>query len=388
MLPPSKLKELYEGRFDDLSGVQCLQICIESLNQPLEHINPKDPVMSYILDSAKAVKLLNPTDKYRLTRKYRTAVMESMIDAAKYDDYEAERAIDPQLKDILRKEYNFLRENGYGTNLNESALMGGAPIVPYSGMIKKPRNGVGVSTDSQNAHAKKVIKACDIYKSKDDKPVNPKKVNQKILKKIKDEMECHPFKMMSNVPDVLPLDAADALIKLISDDSIATESAELIIEVLQAETKPINPHTLYAIECIVDDDMSKLPDIIDSFANDEINPVALEYIQFSNQDKLQRLSSQANMIYDSTINKQNDYNPQIILDYIAQNTHYQFSEVANNYFLSSNDKDISDIFEYEEYLFAEVDDMYLCTPVIDITLGNDPKLICVDRENHITVVDL
>ena len=381
MLTPIKLKELYEGKFDDLTAIECIQLAMSSLKFPLDDIKPRDPILSYVLESAKAVKLMNPTEKYELTREYRMAVIEGINNACMFDDYEEERCITPQLKDILRTKYDFLRINGYGSSTMDSTMMGCAPIVPYAGVIRKPRAGIPEAEDSQAKHCKRIVKACDISgKSK-----------YQITKKIKDAIECYPYKFMSEIPTDLPMDATEAVFRLASDYTAGTESCELIVEVLQSETKMIPAPMLHAIESVyVKDGDLNADDMVElcGIGTESINLKALEMITMSNSDILTQITSKADMMSTGEEPVSTDYDVQFLLDYITQNTQYQVNDVANHKFLSATHINLSDIFDYSGFIFAEVDGSYLGTPVSDVSDGNMPKLVCIDKDDVITIIRL
>lgn len=346
---------MYESKFDDISASDCVILCMESLKQPLDGIEPKDPVMKYIYESAKIVKLLNPTPEYYASKKYRQELVAELTESNKFHDYEVERDISPSLNSVVRAQYDKLRSDCKSL---DSTLMGGSVIVPYQGVIRSSR-----SDEEQEVYMREIINTLKNRHS----PLDSNK-------KVKDIMECDPLGFMSG----LDIDGDCLSTSLIMNRHISTESAKVLSEI-----SAYGPEEVAVIEEIIFGDSLTIP-----ITNTDTSLEAMESMANHSMDRLKDLVSKSNMLKPSADELSSNYDLQVLLNFMIQHPHFMKNDLASSIFLSENTRELTDIFYYGDMVIAEVENTYLVTPVMDISDGNIPKILCIDKENNISVASI
>lgn len=367
---------MYESKFDDISASDCVILCMESLKQPLDGIKPKDPVMKYIYESAKVVKLLNPTPEYYASKKYRQELVAELTESNKFHDYEVERDISPSLNSVVRAQYDKLRSDCKSL---DSTLMGGSVIVPYQGVIRSPR-----SDEEQKVYMREIINTLKNRHS----PLDSNK-------KVKDIMECDPLGFMSgldidsdclstssimnrHISSGLDIDGDCLSLSLIMNRHISTESAKVLSEI-----SAYGPEEVAVIEEIIFGDSLTIP-----ITNTDTSLEAMENMANYSMDRLKDLVSKSNMLKPSADELSSNYDLQVLLNFMIQHPHFMKNDLASSIFLSENTRELTDIFYYGDMVIAEVENTYLVTPVMDISDGNIPKILCIDKENNISVASI
>lgn len=370
MITQNKMKEFYEGKLDDLNGMECLQLCQASLVYPLDNIEPKDYVLEYVYESAKAVRLCNPTEDYLQLRDYRSALIDGINDAVNVELYEIDRVIEPKLKDRIRAQYNYIRDYQLGLQ-NESALMGGACIVPYQGTLRKHR-------EDDTGFIEGIIKACKTKKSK-----------ELLDKEIKHKMEYEAFTFLNELNSDFDLDDNMALVDILSDPCISLESAVMLTHTIKEYNGDFSDFMVNAVESLfgLNPDLVELVNNLSDALGYDYDMSALESLQSYNDDRLAKLLSDSALLSGGDGYTSEGYDLQSLMDYINAEYSLQQSDYANSLITEIND-DISDVFDYDDIMVAEVNDEKLCAAVVDISRGNTPVLVCIDRSGDINTEEL
>lgn len=118
---------------------------------------------------------------------------------------------------------------------------------------------------------------------------------------------------------------------------------------------------------------------VEEYQLPETNP------QFIQDKKLDTIMDNTNSNPKEDDNLSKKYNLDILTSYLYNRPHFKHDNYTNSLFLSKQSELDGYSFLQNDILISEIEDEYICTPVIDIVDNYKMKLICLNKDGKISI---
>ena len=113
-----------------------------------------------------------------------------------------------------------------------------------------------------------------------------------------------------------------------------------------------------------------------------------EHMEFQSDKEIASLMNDVDINDDGLSNVEKNYDIYKLTDYIYTARRYMYNKYTNSLFLSSHKQFNDCSYLKDNLLVAEIDEQYLCSPVIDLADDYKTKLIRLDKDGQISIIPL
>jgi len=338
------------------------------------------PLLKMMFDVSCLIKYLQKTPNYK---ELKTFILEYITKNASYIEkyWETKTAIE-----AYRNVLTSAKVVQYDQKQLESAMINYYPIIDYSGICKMPmmtnensgENDSSTLTPSNNA-------------------------NMDSMDKRNYLIRYNLFSILMNAIDLTPFNDNDFFdlynIKVLNEEHQNAIKYYILAYIIyhctsaNADAVCIKLKLIDAATDKIAEEKFNTDDLIAIFSetsteaitNIEEDKVHLEY----ETDKLnEKLYDMANLDDNDTSNLGKKYNIYILTNYMYNARRYTHNKYTNAFFINNN-KELHDYtYLQDEILVVEIDNEYLCSPVIDLADDYKMKLIRVDRNDVVSIIPL
>lgn len=338
----------------------------------------RNPILKMFLDVSTLIKLMKQSTEIR---DLKTFIINYLSANSQYNENCWQAKVVTVLYQAI---YENTKSFQYESKLLESALIDYAPIVQYNGMIKKPL---------MTSEASDVVTTLNSSNSP----------NTSILDNL---LKNNLFSIMEySIDGVTPFNDSDFFALCTArdntDDLYNTISYFICAYVINRYNKEEIPNVVSTINSInyaknniaeegfdVNVLLSKLENLsldnnIESICESELNTM-----EYENDKQVESIMNKAHVDDDETARLSKNYNIDILLNYIYTSRRYMHNAYTNAFFVNTNQVMQDYSYMKDNILVAELEDHFLCTPVMDLADDYKVKLIRLDKDGIISITTL